>query len=47
MTLNNLMLELWGMQRTFSLLVLPGLLWPGVVAPDRVISVGRIERFDI
>ena len=29
------MLELWGMQSTPSLLSLPGLLWPAVVAPDK------------
>ena len=35
MTLNNLMLELWGMRSTPSLLSLPGPLWPGVEAPDK------------
>ena len=34
------MLELWGMQSTPSLPSLPGPLWPGVVAPDRVLSMG-------
>ena len=29
------MLELWGMQRTPSLPLLPGPLWPGVVVPDK------------
>ena len=29
------MLELWGMQSIPSLPLLPGLLWPEVVAPDR------------
>ena len=33
-------LELWGMQSTFSLLLLPGPLWPGVVAPDGALSMG-------
>ena len=28
-------LELWGMRSTLSLLSLPGPLWPGVVAPDK------------
>ena len=28
-------LELWGMQSTPSLLLLPGPLWTGVVAPDK------------
>ena len=37
------MLELWGMQSTPSLPLLPGLLWPRVVAPDRVLSMGQIE----
>ena len=31
------------MQSTPSLPSLPGPLWPGVVAPDRVQSMGRIE----
>ena len=35
-----LMLELWGMQSTPLLPSLPGPLWPGVVAPDRVLSMG-------
>ena len=49
MTLNNLivevlvMLELWGMRGTILLPLLPGSLWPGVVAPDRVQSLGQIE----
>ena len=34
------MLELWGMQSTHSLLSLPGPLWPRVVAPDKVLSMG-------
>ena len=29
------MLELWGMRSTPSLPLLPGSLWPGVVAPDK------------
>ena len=37
------MLELWGMQKTPSLLLLPGPLWPEVVAPDRALSMGKIE----
>ena len=37
------MLELWGMQSISSLPSLPGPLWPGVVAPDRVLSMGQIE----
>ena len=41
------MLELWGMWGTPSLLSLPGPLWPGVVAPDWVLSVGQIEMLEI
>ena len=37
------MLELWGMRNTPSLPSLPVLLWPRVVAPDRVLSIGQIE----
>ena len=33
------MLELWGMRSTPSLPVLPGPLWPGMVAPDRTLSM--------
>ena len=34
------MLKLWGMQSISLLPLLPGLLWPGLVAPDMVISIG-------
>ena len=37
------MLELWGMQSTPSFPSLPGSLWLGVVATDRVLSMGQIE----
>ena len=37
------MLELWGMQSTHSVPLLPGPLWPGVVALDNVLSMGQIE----
>ena len=37
-----LMLELWGMRSTPSLPSLPDPLWTGVVAPDRVLSMGQI-----
>ena len=37
------MLELLGMWDTLSLPLLPGPLWPGVVVPDRVLSMGQIE----
>ena len=33
-------LELWWMRSTPSLPSLPGPLWPGVVAPDRVLFMG-------
>ena len=35
-----IMLEFWGMQSTPSLPLLPGPLWPGIVAPDRALSMG-------
>ena len=41
------MLEFWRMQSTPSLPLLPGTLWPGVVAADKVLSMGQIEVFDI
>ena len=34
------MLGLWGIQGTPSLPLFPGPLWPGVVAPDRALSMG-------
>ena len=34
------MLELWEMRGTPSLPLLPGSLWPGVVAPDRALCMG-------
>ena len=34
------MLGLWGMRSTPSLPLLPGPLWPSVVAPDRALSMG-------
>ena len=37
------MLELWGMRSTPSLPSFPGPLWPGVVVPDRILSMGQIE----
>ena len=41
------MLELWGMWSVPLLPSLPVPLWPGVVTPDRVLSMGQIELFDI
>ena len=37
------MLKLWGMRSTPSLLSLPGPFWPEVVALDRSLSMGQIE----
>ena len=37
------LLELWGMRSTPSLPTLPGPLWPRVVTPDRILSIGQIE----
>ena len=37
------MLDLWGMQNTLPLPLLLGPLWPGVVAPDRILSMGQTE----
>ena len=34
------MLELWGMRSIPSLPLLPGPLWPGIVASDRALSIG-------
>ena len=39
----SVMLELWGMRSTLLLPSLPGSLWPGVVAPDIVLSMGQTE----
>ena len=44
---DSLVLEHWGIWSTPSLLLLPGCLWPKVVAPDMFISMGQIELFDI
>ena len=52
-TLKNLIvmapeiLKFSGMRSTSSLPLLPGPLSTGVVAPDRVLSMGQIELFDI
>ena len=37
------MLELWGMWSTYLLPSLLGPFWPGMVAPDRVLSMDQIE----
>ena len=43
----SVLLELWEMLSTPSLPLLPDPLWTGVVAPDRVLSMGEIDLFDI
>ena len=40
-------LELWRMHNTPSLLSIPSLLWPRGIVPDRVLSMGQREPFDI
>ena len=40
-------LELCGKQSTFSLSLHPGPFLLGMLAPDRVLSMGQIELFDI
>ena len=42
-----LALVFWGIWSTPSLPSLPGPLWPRVVVPHRVLSMGQIELFDI
>ena len=37
------MMELWGMRSISSMPLPPVPLRPGVVAPDRVLSIGQIE----
>ena len=39
----SVMLELWEMHSTPLLPSLPSPLWPGEVAPDRVLFIGQIE----
>ena len=41
------MLELCGVRSTPSLPSLPGPLWPGVEAPDRVQCMDQVELFDL
>ena len=36
----RVMLELWGMRSTPSMPLLPGPLWPGIVVPDKALSMG-------
>ena len=40
-------LDLYGMWSTSSLPLLPGPFWPGVVAPERILSMDQMELFDI
>ena len=37
------MIELWEIQSTTSLPLLPSPLWPEVIAPDKALSMGQIE----
>ena len=39
----SIMPELWEIRSTTSLPLFPGSLWPGVVAPDRVLYMSQIE----
>ena len=41
------MLELWGMRSTPLLASLPSPPWPGVIIPDRVLSIDQIELNDV
>ena len=41
------MLDLWGMWSTSSVPLLPGPIWAAVVAPDKVLSMGQKNLFDI
>ena len=43
----SVMPELWGMRNTPLLLSLTGLLWHGMAAPDKILSLDQIELFDI
>ena len=40
----SVMLELWRLRSTSSLLSPPSPLWPGAVATDRVLSMDQIEQ---
>ena len=46
-TNQQLTLQLWEMWSVSSFPSLPGPLWPGVVLPDMVLSMGQVELFDI
>ena len=46
-TLSNLMVRLWRMLSTPLLPSHPDPPWPKVLAPDRVLSMGKIELFDL
>ena len=39
------MIELWGMRRIPSLPSVPGLIWPEVVPPDKVLSMAQIKLY--
>ena len=40
-------MDLWRKESIPSLPSLPGSLWPGVVAPEKVLFMSQIELFDI
>ena len=42
---DEIMLELWRMQSTPSVTSLPSPLWPGVEAPDRVLSMDQTDLY--
>ena len=39
-------LEFWAMWSILSLQLLPGLLWPGLIVPDKVKSLVYVELFN-
>ena len=43
----SVMLDFGAMWNIPPLPLLPGPLWPRVIAPDRVLSVGQIQLFDM
>ena len=44
---DSVMVELWGMQSTPPSLSHPCPLWPELVAPDRILSMGQTEMLNI
>ena len=41
------MLEFWGMRSTYFIAIAPTSTVTRVVSPDRVLSIGQLELFDI